>query len=190
MAETYYATTTIRYGKAEDGAETTTLRGPGGATLTLLTGSAEFGTISDGEKVDKSKFSDEDFKALVDAGAVTTNKAEVFATTVTKTAEVQALAQGRERGTDEFPEQENDPAEIDKAANEQVAKENSLSEQFGGDLTDEEREALAGVPVHNQRYALSQMRSESIESELSGSATDDNNEKAKSPAATATKSTA
>lgn len=187
MAETYYATTTIRHGKTENGGKTTTLSGAGGTTVTLLTSSPEFETINDGEEVKKSDFSDEDFQALVDAGAVTTNKAEVFGATSTKTADVQAQAQGRHRGNDEFPEQEDDPDELDKAANEQAAKESSLVEQFGGDLTDEEREALAGVPIHNQRHALSRMRASKVEEGLASS--DSDSKKAKSPSPTAQKST-
>lgn len=185
MADKFYATSEIKFVKSEG--KSTTLNA-GGTTVQLLTSAPEYDRIREGEEVDKSKFSDEDWQALVDAGAVTTDKSKVYGTPSTKTADVQAEAQGRQPGNGVFPEQEEDVEALNAAANERAAKEKAIMDSFeAGGLSDEEREAIADVPPGNQRNVIHRMRAAAQEKALS----DDKSKttSSKSPAPAAQKST-
>lgn len=142
MADKFVATTKIRKGESSEK-----------SVSPVKLESKTVASYKEGETVNRSDFTDEEWESMVAGGSVVQATAEEVLSSkpLTKTADLQALAQGRHRGNTTFPEQKDDPAELDKRANEQAKAEKRAREDVS--LDSATLAEIGKLPVNEQANA-------------------------------------
>lgn len=120
----------------------------------------------EGEKVNKSDFSDEEWARLVETGAVVESMGEYLRRPTTKTADVQATAS--DASPSSAPAQETDEGysvdELNERANASAKREAEIRRDL--ELDEETRAEIARLPAEQQRNAFETKLRDAINEEL------------------------
>lgn len=122
-------------------------------------------TIKEGEVLDRSKFTDEEWARLVESGAVTDNVTDLLGPTSTKTSEVQKAA--ADSSPPDAPRAEDTPTsdELNERANKTARIEREIARDV--ELSNEVRLEIAKLPAQEQPRAIQEAKRKAVEKALS-----------------------